>query len=79
MAAERSVDVDAMLAGERRTEDLVELERIQEIADASNGRIQAVSVDLPPRDALATNYQPLSAAELDVLDRPADMWRELGV
>jgi hypothetical protein len=79
MAAERSVDVDAMLAGERRTEDLVELERIQEIADASNGRIQAVSVDLPPCDALATNYQPLSAAELDVLDYPADMWRELGV
>jgi hypothetical protein len=79
IAAVRSVDVDAMLAGERRTEDLVELERIQEIADASNGPIQAASVDLPPCAALATNYQPLSAAEFDVLDYPADMWRELGV
>jgi hypothetical protein len=79
MAAERSVDVDARLGGERRTEDLVELERIQEIAAASDGRIQVISVDLPLRDAPATNYQPLSAAELDVLDYPADMWRELGV
>jgi|GEM_PF-660023 len=79
MAAERSVDVDARLGGERRTEDLVELERIQEIAAASDGRIQVISVDLPLRDAPATNYQPLSAAELDVLDYSADMWRELGV
>ncbi len=79
MAAERSVDVDARLAGERRTEDLVELERTQEIAAASDGRIQVISVDLLLRDAPATNYQPLSAAELDVLDYPADMWRELGV
>jgi hypothetical protein len=79
MAAERSVDVDAMLAGERRTEDLVELERIQEIADASNGRIQMISVDLPAQGAPASSYRPLSSAELDLLDYPAVMWRELGV
>ena len=80
VVAERSVGVDTvLLAGERRTEDLVELERIQEIADASDGRIQVISVDLPLRDSPASNYQPLTAAELDVLDCPADMWRELGV
>jgi hypothetical protein len=80
MAAERSADVDAMVrTGERRTEDLVELERIQEIAATSDGRIQLISVDLPPQGAPASNYQPLSAAEQDVLDCPAVMWRELGV
>jgi hypothetical protein len=80
MVAERSVDVDTMFrTGERRTEDLVELERIQEFADASDGRIQVLSIDLPLRDSPASNYQPLSAAELDVLDCPVDMWRELGI
>ena len=71
MAAERSVDVDTMLrTGERRTEDLVELERIQEIAAASDGRIQVISVDLPLRGAPASSYQPLSAAELDCVGLP---------
>ncbi len=80
MVAERSVDVDTILVvGERRTEDLVELERIQEIADASDGRIQVLSVDLSVCDAPASAFQPLSAAELEVLDCSADMWRELGV
>jgi hypothetical protein len=80
MVAEQSVGVDTVLrTGERWTEELVELERIQEIAAASDGRIQVISVDLPLRDAPASSYQPLSAAELDVLDYPADMWRELGV
>jgi hypothetical protein len=80
IAAERPVDVDTMLrTGERRTEDLVELERIQEFAEASDGPIRVISIDLPPQGAPASNYQPLSAAELDVLDGPTDMWRELGV
>jgi hypothetical protein len=80
VAVERSIDVDTtLLAGERRTEDLVELERIQEFADAPDERSQVLSVDLPLRDAPTSNYQPLSAAQLDVLDCPADMWRELGV
>jgi hypothetical protein len=80
MVAEQSVGVDTVLrTGERWTEELVELERIQEIAAASDGRVQVISVDLPLRDAPASSYQPLSAAELDVLDYPADMWRELGV
>jgi hypothetical protein len=80
VAVERSIDVDTtLLAGERRTEDLVELERIQEFADASDERSQVLSVDLPLRDAPTSNYKPLSAAQLDVLDCPADMWRELGV
>jgi len=79
-AVERSIDVDTtLLAGERRTEDLVELERIQEFADAPDERSQVLSVDLPLRDAPTSNYKPLSAAQLDVLDCPADMWRELGV
>jgi short-subunit dehydrogenase len=68
-----------LVVGERRTEDLVDLDCIQEIADASDGRIQVLSVDLSLRDAPARAYQPLSAAQLDVLDCPADMWRELGV
>jgi hypothetical protein len=80
VAVERSIGVDTvLLTGERRTEDLVELERIQEIAATSDGRIQVISVDLPPQGAPASNYQPLSAAELDVLDCPAVVWRELGV
>jgi hypothetical protein len=80
MAAERSVDVDTMLrTGERRAEDLVELERIQEFAEASDGPIRVISIDLPPQGAPANNYQPLSAAELDVLDGATDMWRELGI
>jgi uncharacterized membrane protein len=80
VAVERSVDVDTMLvANERRTEDLVELERIQEIAAASDGRIQVISVDLPLGDAPVSNFQPLSSAELDVLDGPVATWRELGV
>jgi hypothetical protein len=80
VAIERSIDVDTTLVvGERRTEDLVDLDCIQEIADASDGRIQVLSVDLSLRDAPASAYQPLSAAQLDVLDCPADMWRELGV
>jgi hypothetical protein len=80
MVAEQSVDVDKMLlTGERRTEDLVELERIQEIAAASNGRIQVISVDLSLQGAPASNYRPLSSAEIDLLDCPAVMWRELGV
>jgi hypothetical protein len=80
IAVERSIGVDTVLfAGERRTEDLVELERIQEIAATSDGRIQVISVDLPPQGVPASKYQPLSAAELDVLDCPVDMWRELGI
>jgi antirestriction protein ArdC len=80
IAAERSVDVDTTLVvGERRTEDLVDLDCSQEIADASDGHIQVLSVDLSLRDAPASAYQPLSAAQLDVLDCPADMWRDLGV
>jgi hypothetical protein len=80
MVDERSVDADTMLRiGERRTEVLVELERIEEFADASDGCIQMLSVDLPLQGATASNYQPLSVAELDVLDCPVDIWRELGV
>ena len=80
LAAERSVDADTMLRiGERRTEVLVELERIEEFADASDGCVRMLSVDLPLQGATASNYQPLSVAELDVLDCPADIWRELGV
>jgi len=80
IAVERSIGVDTVLfAGERRTEDLVERERIQEIAATSDGRIQVISVDLPPQGVPASKYQPLSAAELEVLDCPAIMWRELGV
>jgi hypothetical protein len=80
LAAERSVDADTMLRiGERRTEVLVELERIEEFADASDGCVQMLSVDFPLQGATASNYQPLSVAELDVLDCPADIWRELGV
>ena len=80
VAAEQSVDVDvALRTGERRMDELVDLERIQEFTDASDGRIQVISVDLPPQGAPASNYQPLSAGELDVLECPTDMWRELGV
>jgi uncharacterized protein YjbI with pentapeptide repeats len=79
VTVERSIGVDTvLLTGERRTEDLVELERIQEFAEASDGRIQVISVDLPAQGAPASKYQPLSA-ELDVLDCPAVLWRELGV
>jgi hypothetical protein len=78
VAADRSVDVDAMLAEEHRTEDLDELGRIREFADASDGHIQVITVDLSLEDALANNYRPLSSAELDVLDGPIGMWRELG-
>ncbi len=46
---------------------------------ASDGRIQVIAVDLSLRDASARNYRPLSSAELDVLDGPTGMWRELGV
>jgi uncharacterized membrane protein len=80
MVAEQSVGVDTVLrTGERWTEELVELERIQEIAAASDGRIQVISVDLPVQGAPASSYRPLSSAELDLLDYPAVMWRELGV
>ena len=80
MAAERSADVDAMLrTGERRTEDLVELERIQEFADVSDGHVQVVTVDLSPRDTSMSNYRPLSARELDVMGSPADVSLELGI
>jgi uncharacterized protein YjbI with pentapeptide repeats len=79
VAAEQSVDVEAMLAGEHRTEDLDELGRIREFADASDGSIQVITVDLSLRDASPRNYRPLSSAELDVLDGPTGMWRELGV
>lgn len=73
----RASDVETMLrTGERRTEDLVELERIREFAEASDGRIHVVSIDLPPQGAPASNYQPLLAAELEVLGSPADVWRE---
>jgi hypothetical protein len=80
MVAEQSVGVDTVLrTGERWTEELVELERIQEIAAASDGCIQVISVDLPLQGAPASSYRPLSSAELDLLDYPAVMWRELGV
>jgi hypothetical protein len=80
MAAERSADVDAMLrTGERRTEDLVELERIQEFADVSDGHVQVVTVDLSLRDTSMSNYRPLSARELDVMGSPADVSLELGL
>ena len=79
VTVERSIGVDTvLLTGERRTEDLVELERIQEFAEASDGRIQVISVNLPAQGAPASKYQPLSA-ELDVLDCAAVLWRELGV
>jgi hypothetical protein len=80
MAAERSIDVDTMLrTGERRTEYLVELERIQEFAEASDGGIHVVSVDLSLRDTSMSNYRPLSARELDVMGSPADVSLELGL
>ena len=80
VAVERSRDVATeFLAGERRAEDLVELERTQGIAAASDGRIQVISVDLSLGDTSASKYQPLSSAELDVLDGPVNTWRELGV
>jgi antirestriction protein ArdC len=80
MAAERSADVDAMLrTGERRTEDLVELERIQEFADTSDGHVQVVTVDLSLRDTSMSNYRPLSARELDVMGAPADVSLEFGL
>jgi hypothetical protein len=80
MAAERSMDVDKMLLMvERRAEDLNELERIREIAAASDGRIQVISVDPPPQGTPARSYQPLSATELDMLDGPTGLWRGLGV
>jgi len=72
MAAERSADVDTMFrTGERRTEDLVELDRIQEFADASDGHVQVVTVDVSLRDTSMSNYRPLSARELDVMGSPA--------
>lgn len=64
---------------ERRIEVLAELEHNQEIADASDERIQLNSVDLPLRHAPTSNYEPLCAEELEVLCCPVDIWHELGV
>lgn len=77
--AERSVDVDAILVGEHQTEALDELGRIRKIADASDGRIQVITVNQSLEVGRSNNYRPLSSAELDVLDGPLGMWRELGV
>jgi len=67
------------VAIERRIEVLAELEHNQEIGDASDERIQLISVELPLCAAPTSNYEPLCAGDLDVLDCPADMSHELGV
>ena len=77
---EPSRDVDTvLLVSERRVDSLVELERLQEIVAASDGRVQVVAVDLSLRDALMSNYRSLSARELDVMGSPGDMSLELGL
>jgi excisionase family DNA binding protein len=76
----RASDVETMLrTGERRTEDLVELERIQDIADAADGSTQVMSVDFPSRDVPASSYHPFAGDQCGGLDVVADAWRELGV
>jgi len=75
-----SVALEAVFRnGENWTKDLVVRERIREIAAASDGCVQAISVDPPSSDVPASNRKPLSILELDVSDRPAEVWRELGV
>jgi hypothetical protein len=80
IVAEHSVDVDtALRISEGPTEGLVTLEPISEIADASNGSIQAISVDLPSRDAPTGSYHPFAGDQCGGIDVVADAWRELGV
>jgi hypothetical protein len=80
IVVEPSRDVDTvLLVSERRVDDLVELERIQEIAAASGGHVQVVTVDLSPRDTSMSSYRPLSARELDVMGSPVDVSLELGL
>jgi hypothetical protein len=80
IVVEPSRDVDTvLLVSERQVDDPVELERIQEIAVASDGHVQVVTVDLSLRDTSMSNYRPLSARELDVMGSPADVSLELGL
>ena len=80
IVVEPSRDVDTvLLVGERQVDDLVELERVQEIATASDGIVNVISVDLLSRDVSMSNYRPLSAPDLDVLGSPADVSLELGL
>ena len=78
MVAEHSMDVDTVLRISEGAEGLVALEPISESSDASNGGIQAISVDLSSRDAPAGSYHPFAGDHCGGLDVGADAWRELG-
>ncbi|MFI4971083.1 MAG: pentapeptide repeat-containing protein [Hyphomicrobiales bacterium] len=75
--ATNAVSIEVVI--ERRIEVSDERELIQEIADASEGRGQVISVELPLRAAQTSSYEPLGAGEFDVVDCPFDTWHELGV
>lgn len=77
MVAERSAGVGTMFRKvEHRSQDLVERERVQGFADASNEGIRVVSVDPPLRVIAPNSYRPLSAREIEVLDGATESWRE---
>ena len=73
-------DVTAVLdAGERWAGDRSEAARLQQIGDASDGRISVISIDLSRNLESAGNFRPLDDWEFDGPAQSAPAWHELGI
>ena len=73
-------DVTAVLdAGERWAGDRGELARLQQMADASAGRISVIPIDLSRSPESAGNFAPLDDWEFDGPAQSAPAWHELGI
>jgi hypothetical protein len=73
-------DVTAVLdAGERWAGDRGELARLQHMADASDGRISVIPIDLSRSPESAGNFAPLDDWEFDGPAQSAPAWHELGI
>jgi hypothetical protein len=72
-------DVDAVLHDERLAKEIAEAESVRSIVDGSDGLVETTTIDLSSHNGLGSTYRPLSGAQLEVLDFPAEVGRELEV
>jgi len=56
-----------------------ELARLYDVADATDGRVRIIPVELPTRDAPLSTYQPHVVGEFNEIDTPIDAYHELEI
>jgi hypothetical protein len=56
-----------------------ELARLYDVADASEGRVTVIPVELPMRDAPLSTDEPTAAGRFDEVEAPIDAYHELEI